>query len=171
MSKEKWKKIASFPGYAVSSHGRVSGRQKALLTPFIGGNGHPSVYLYRDGGAVVRRESVHVLVLETFFGPRPKPGMQGRHLNGKKTVNRLSNLKWGTPLENVHDAMKHGVHVRPKFGEKHMGATITDAVAKEIKRRLAEGLTTRQIVDATGVKRHTVNNIKAGRSFRLVTAS
>lgn len=56
-----------------------------------------------------RREvvGVHRLVLLAFVGPCP-PGMEGLHANDVPDDNRLVNLRWGTPKENVADAIRNG---------------------------------------------------------------
>lgn len=54
-----------------------------------------------------KRHSVHVLVAEAFFGPRPT-GMVVRHLNGDASDNRPSNLAYGTQSDNIADCFRHG---------------------------------------------------------------
>jgi hypothetical protein len=51
---------------------------------------------------VRRTYQVHRLVMLAFTGPCPE-GMQVRHLNGIPDDNRLENLIYGTPAENMHD--------------------------------------------------------------------
>lgn len=53
---------------------------------------------------------VHRLVLLAFVGPCP-PGMQALHENDVPDDNRLVNLRWGTPQENVADAFRNGRRV------------------------------------------------------------
>lgn len=52
---------------------------------------------------------VHILVLETFIGPRPD-GKLGCHDDGNPANNALDNLYWGTPSENQMDRVRHGTH-------------------------------------------------------------
>ena len=51
------------------------------------------------------------LVLETFISPCPK-GEECRHLDGNKQNSNLSNLCWGTRLENRHDEFAYKGHCR-----------------------------------------------------------
>lgn len=68
-------------------------------------HGYPTVEV--DG----RRLSVHILICETFYGPRPSTSRhEVRHLNGIRTDNRLENLRWGTVSENALDRVRHGTH-------------------------------------------------------------
>lgn len=53
---------------------------------------------------------VHVLVLETFTGPRPSPEHEGCHGDGDPSNNRLSNLRWDTSEANKRDMVRHGNH-------------------------------------------------------------
>lgn len=57
----------------------------------------------------------HVLVLEAFICPRPEK-MQCCHNNGIPDDNRLVNLRWDTPKNNVHDRKFHGTY---QYGEKN----------------------------------------------------
>lgn len=49
------------------------------------------------------------LVLLAFRGPRPS-GLQARHANGIRTDDRLSNLNYCTPSQNVRDQVRHKTH-------------------------------------------------------------
>lgn len=43
-----------------------------------------------------------------------------RHLNGIRTDNRVENLRWGTPKENMADKVAHGNH--PQLNRTHCPA-------------------------------------------------
>ncbi len=51
---------------------------------------------------------VHHLVARAFLPPRPK-GTQLNHKDGVKQNNRLKNLEYLTPKENVRHAMRLGL--------------------------------------------------------------
>src|SRR4051794_38431819 len=102
------------PGYCVGDDGSVwscvKWSRKGLikygewrqLKPHPQSRGHCTVELGRDN---IR--FIHRLVLEAFVGPCPD-GLECRHLDGDPGNNLLSNLKWGTRLENFQDSVKHG---------------------------------------------------------------
>lgn len=98
---ENWKPVVNLPGYLVSDQGRVA---RLLSDTPSARTGYVRVNL---GGKV---RLVHQLVLEAFRGPRPV-GHLSRHLNDIKTDNRLQNLVWGTPSENIEDAFDNGGRV------------------------------------------------------------
>lgn len=50
---------------------------------------------------------VHRLVLLAFVGPCPE-GCDGLHGPGGHTDNRLVNLYWGTPIQNMMDKYRDG---------------------------------------------------------------
>ena len=54
-----------------------------------------------------KTHKAHRLVLEAFVGPCPT-GLETRHLNGVRNDNRLDNLAWGTPAEQMDDILRHG---------------------------------------------------------------
>jgi hypothetical protein len=104
---ELWAELTDWPGYQVSSHGRVYSMQRVtidkngrrstvpgkMLKPTLSRQ-HLTVSLRRDGKTWTR--SIHRLVLAAFVGPPPKR-MQVRHHNKIGTDNRLSNLEYATP--------------------------------------------------------------------------
>jgi len=74
-----------------------------------GKHSYARVGLLREGR--LKHMLVHRLVLEAFVGPCPE-GMECRHLDGDPTNNRLSNLCWGTKMENHADRVTHGTDFR-----------------------------------------------------------
>jgi hypothetical protein len=126
---ERWLPVADYEGiYEVSDQGRVrsldrtvphghTGTRRAagkVLCPVIDSVGYPFVHL---GRRPQRRVRIHVLVLETFVGPRPS-GLHGLHRDDVKTNGRLSNLRWGTQSENIADGWVNTRRKRRDQGAK-----------------------------------------------------
>src|SRR5438309_620970 len=113
MTRERWRNIPGWPGYKVSSNGRVKSVDRVLSDGRLCGGamlkGAPDKddYLYVSlcDGPRRRRIAVHVLVLEAFTGPRPD-GQEARHGPGGRQDNRTVNLRWGTHRENEQDKWK-----------------------------------------------------------------
>ena len=114
-----WLPVPGFEGrYEVSDDGQVKvlaapgrGRfnQDRILKVGKDGPGYRQVLLYPGDGRKYVRKRVHVLVLETFVGPRPE-GAFGRHIDDDRENNHLSNLRWGDRSSNSRDAVRNGVH-------------------------------------------------------------
>ena len=78
---------------------------------------------------------VHRLVCIVFYGPCPAD-MEARHLNGVRSDNSASNLRWRTRKENSDDKIRHGTLCTK---EQHGRAKITEHQAKRIRQRCAAG--------------------------------
>lgn len=167
---EVWRPIKSFPGYEVSTLGRVrswrvGGRSKrrfsrpCLLKPTINylRDSYAQVVLVCGGRPHVR--TVHRLVLETFVGRRPA-GKETRHKNGDSLDNRLRNLAWGTKSENDVDKIRHGTS---QHGERNHQAKLSNRQAAAIRRSTKP---LRTVAARYGVSEGTVCNIRLGRSRR-----
>lgn len=126
---EIWKPIPEYEGYyEVSDQGRVRSIDRVIvrdngmpqtvrsrvLRPALNRLGYEGCHLYRRG--MGEGFSVHRLVLLAFVGPCPE-GMEVRHLNGVPADNRLTNLRYGTSLENKMDIIRHGRH--PEMMKTH----------------------------------------------------
>lgn len=131
---EAWKAIPGYESYAVSDQGRVmriargnGTRPGHILKPQRNGYGYRHVGLYREGSC--KTITIHTLVMLAFVGPRPE-GMEVNHIDGDKTNNRLSNLEYVTPQENI----LHAVRVLEKgIGESAGRAKLTEAQVKAVR--------------------------------------
>jgi hypothetical protein len=111
----RWAQVSDFPAYEVSTDGRIRSCDRTVgggkfgsyprmqrgreLTPSLTGTRrYPTVTLYAGGQS--RRVTIHVLVLETFVGPRP-PGHEGRHKDNNPANCSIDNLYWGRPGSSV----------------------------------------------------------------------
>lgn len=74
---------------------------------------YPHFNVYRDNKRFTGH--VHILMLETFIGPRPD-GMECCHEDGNPLNNMLTNLRWDTPVGNAKDTKRLGRHWSPFRG-------------------------------------------------------
>lgn len=145
------------PGYWVSSDGQVwslrpvngrgpllSWEQRRELKQSVQDNGYYTVVIDRQ------TKAVHALVLETFVGPAN--GKQCRHLNRDKSNNRLTNLAWGTGVDQANDREKHGTKLK---GSKVGTAKLTEAQVLEA-RSLTQIMSYQTLAKKFGVSRSTI---------------
>lgn len=109
-------KFVSLHGYEdtheISAEGVVRSKPHAtttgrVLTPQVDNNGYTVITICSGGRA--KAHKLHRLLLSTFVRP-PKPGEEGRHLDGNRSNNDLNNLAWGSRLDNEADKKRHGTH-------------------------------------------------------------
>lgn len=155
---EIWKTIERYPGYQVSSEGRIKslkGKTERILTASPRQTAdYLQVCLTVDGRTTTKL--VHQLVCTAFHGERPK-GMVTRHLNGDSLDNRAVNLKWGTPQENAQDRKAQG-----GYGRKRSRLTddeIIDAVTS-----FKAGESCYSIARRLGRARKTIDDLTNGRN-------
>lgn len=165
---EEWRPVVDFPGYEVSSMGRVRrivGGQgavagKVLTWHLCTKTGYPNVRMQRNGKA--HGPTVHKVVCRAFYGPLPD-GMLTRHLDGNKLNNNLSNLVYGTPQQNMLDRNTHGTM---PHGENHHKAKLLAVDVGAIRTRYAAGTSAAALAAEKGVSRSTIHRIAAGKSWK-----
>ncbi len=96
---ETWKAVPNCSGYFVSDLGRVSS-SKWGRTRILKPSRHPRGYCIVTVGNVCK--TVHRLVALAFLG---ESDLQVNHRNGDKADNRLCNLEYISPAENVRHAI------------------------------------------------------------------
>lgn len=105
--------IPEFPGYWVSSDGRVFSTKWGSLKELkqtTQSKGHKQVFLYPDGGksGVPKGLKVHRLVAQMFLLKSDPSFDIVRHLDDDPSNNDVSNLAWGTQSDNMRDAVRNG---------------------------------------------------------------
>lgn len=122
MPREQWLPVPGWPAYEVSSHGRVRRLgMPGVLAQRADGHGYLTVTLSDSPRRKTAR--VHVLVAEAFLGPRP-PGLQIRHLDSRSWNCAVSNLAYGTAVENAQDRRRVNKNLR---GRKQGSTSESDA--------------------------------------------
>ncbi|MFV0400614.1 MAG: HNH endonuclease signature motif containing protein [Oscillospiraceae bacterium] len=109
-------------------------------------------------------EPVHKLVLEAFVGVRPE-GMVCRHLNGNSLDNRLLNLCWGTPQENVRDSIRHGTAACLRHGENSVAAKLKLSDIYEIKQLYQSGYLQRELSEQFDVTQRHISDIVRNKTW------
>lgn len=127
-------------------------------------DGYLRVSFHYDGAYITK--FIHVLVLETWTGPRPR-GAISRHLNGVNTDNRRKNLKWGTHAENSADRAAHG---RTQRGQRHYRAKLTEANVRAILAAPQRHGIKTELARKYGVSDAMIGYIRRGESWKHVDA-
>ncbi|MBN2661602.1 MAG: HNH endonuclease [Tannerellaceae bacterium] len=120
MQKEIWKDVAGYEGlYQVSNLGRVKSIPRKV-TNGTGGefftkpkimnrhkdtSGYHAIALCKN--SKMKKTKLHRIIAKAFI-PNPDNKPQVDHINGIRTDNRLSNLRWVTPSENNKNGYRNG---------------------------------------------------------------
>ena len=175
---EIWKALPNYEGiYEVSNLGQI----RSLTREVIYSNGrkhihHGKILKFSDheyGYYLVTlcnynqiQLPIHVLVLQTFYGPAPE-GYLCRHLDGNPQNNRLYNLIWGTHKENYADMVKHERRYNQQ-GENGPQAKLNNDQIKIIKEKLRKGARRIDLAKKFNVNSNTIGDIKMGRTWKHI---
>ena len=184
MEKEIWKDIKDFPNYQVSNYGRVRSVDHYQERVSKYGKRYYNLYKgkilaikdirgYKNVGLTLKgkvwTKQIHRLVMTTF---KPIPNMedfQVNHIDGDKSNNKIDNLEWVTPLENIHHAYDTGLNKkREQRGEENTQSKLTDEQVKQIKYELLERMSDKDITKMFGVCRQSINNIRRGVTWKHI---
>jgi hypothetical protein len=172
--REEWRDVPGYEGfYSISSLGRLyshprpskNARRKNYGGGFLKGTtrhrrGYVWVALTRDNAQKLIQ--LHRLVLLTFVGPCPE-GLQACHNNDVKADNRLSNLRWDTPLANAVDRTANGNYAH---GARVSGARLTESNVREAVRLKIGGSRNCDIARKFNVSNETVCCIFQRRTWK-----
>ena len=142
--------------------------KERILKPF------PSPhYLAVEICGEIRRERayVHLLVLETFHGPKPE-SKEGSHLNGNELDNRAENLCWETHQENNLRKREHGTSGKGRIGlrgRKNPNAKLTEDDIRWIRKIYATGMYSQsKLAEIYEVGQDTISSIVNYDTWRHV---
>jgi DNA-binding transcriptional regulator YiaG len=175
-SLEEWRPVVGYEGlYEVSSLGRVRGVTRRVPNPsckvmtvkgkilrlYQGKHGYMQFGPWKDGAQ--RTLLVHQEVLRAFVGePR---GLECRHLDGDRTNNALTNLRYGTKSQNADDKNTHGTMAR---GTRQGLSKLTEADVLHIRRD--RSMTIKALAELYGIHCSTVFKVRRGETWRHVNA-
>jgi len=143
------KSIPGFSNYSVDDTGRVFGRRGRELCQSLSHDGYKRIGIFNDDG-VRKTVKTHRLVLYAFFGPCPA-GQEGRHLDGDRLNNNVSNLAWGTKAENGKDKRRHErSYNNGNESARHVDRD-TKSIVVEMRERAAAGESVRSFYAEYGV--------------------
>ncbi len=162
-----WFSILEFPSYDVNIDGKIRSRNphrsESRVLKATPCQGYHMVKLHAPGRQKVFK--VATLVMQRFVGERPK-GMQINHVNGIKTDDRLENLKYVTPSENIRHAVRTGLK-RSQKGEDHGMARLKEEQVLEI-RTFPEYITHKELAEVYEVSGSTISEIRRHISWRHI---
>ena len=154
---ELWVDLPGYEGlYQVSNLGSVRRPDGKVLKGSLNSNGYRRHGL--TSGGQVKWVSVHSMVMLAFVGPRPA-GFAIDHINGDRTDNRLSNLRYCTAHENAANMIERGAQVT---GERHGSAKLTFEQAVEIVLDRRRGMRCAVIARKHGIGRDRASYISRG---------
>jgi hypothetical protein len=177
MENEIWRDIIGLKGlYQVSNIGRVksigrnvnlsSGKVRKLKDRILHGTnslGYRSVVL--KVGTRSQTFKVHRLVAEAFI-PNPEKKLCINHINGVKDDNRIENLEWCTPSENIKHAYEKLGKTRTmtgKLGANHPNAKRIMVLNKNTGEKVGEYLSGRDCAREMGLNYTVMNNALRGK--------
>lgn len=158
--KELWKPLLEYKGIEVSSIGRIrkaanKSRKERILTEFPKDrDGYYRCSVQRLDGTWTS-QPVHRLVAKAFI-PRTKNRDIVNHIDGNRTNNRIENLEWVTPKENVIHSFKFGSRKICKQVSKK--TILTDFQVNQIG-KLRELYTVNQIAKLFNIEYQSLKNI------------
>jgi hypothetical protein len=115
-----------------------------------------------------RTFQVHQLVAKTFL-TNEKNLPHVNHIDGNGLNNRLDNLEWISPRDNVTHAYQSGLR-RSMRGEMSSSAKLTEKQVREIKKYLEEGaFSQRKLAEIYQVVPMVITQIKLRKTWKHVS--
>lgn len=130
-----WKVIPDTNGYyEVSDTGQVRNIRTGKILKPRNKKGYHNYNLSVDGES--KQVFAHHLVAQAFIGDRPE-GMFVLHWDDDKHNNHVSNLRYGSPKENVSDSKRNGCFRSHKLTQEDRQQIITRRKAGEMLKVIA----------------------------------
>lgn len=165
MDNVEWRDIPSLVGlYKASNLGEIwSVRKRKKICLWPDRVGYLRFNISRN--CKIRKMFVHRAIMEAFVGPCPE-GFQVNHRDGEKSNNRIDNLEYVTPLQNMTHASKTGLRPPSMMGENNYTAKLTNEEVLRIRELKRMGSKTKALAKMFNVSIGTISSIVANRKWR-----
>ncbi|MEK6879243.1 MAG: NUMOD4 domain-containing protein [Nanoarchaeota archaeon] len=175
--KEIWKDVVGYEGiYKVSNRAKVKSlprldalghkRRGKIIKPRKSNRNYLRVALYKKG--IAKDFSIHRLVAIAFIS-NPYNYPQVHHKNDIQDDNYLENFKWGTALQNTHDAIKNGCFANAAKGDDNSMAKFSKEQVIEMRKMWGTGkFYQKQIAEKFNTWQGTVSAIVLRKSWKHI---
>lgn len=147
--------------YCADVNGRIWSKARtgewALLKPYKGTKGYQILSVGIAGTWPTKH--VHALVCSAFYGARPTPKHQVRHLDGNPKNNSPENLDWCDQPQNWTDRDRGGKGVRAN----HWAAKLNEEKVADIR---SKRISQRDFGRLYGVSQSTIWEIQSGNTWK-----
>jgi len=162
---EEWRQVPGFPGYEISSAGKVRSYKRSAVPKHLKlkqwKDGYVNVLLWRDHKQHPKRTSR--LIALAFHGAPPIGRNEAAHNDGDQLNNTVENIRWASRKENAEDSVKHGTSL---FGEKNYNNKLGERNASIIKYLLTLGHKRPELAETFSVSRACIGLIERGISWK-----
>jgi len=103
----------------------------------------------------------HKLALIFWNNGEEKEGLQALHSCDNPACCNPTHLRWGTPKDNIYDAMERGHHKKPPVyrGEAHPHSKLKWVDVDRIRKLYGEGIKVKDMAKEYGVSENTIYRI------------
>lgn len=164
---EIWKDVPGYEGlYQASDKGRLKSfikQERILKGSICKKKGYVHVSLHKNN----KRKSLrmHQVIMMTFVG-KPPLGKEVCHKDGNPSNNELSNLYYGTRVENQADCTRHGTRYLPiTLGELNPRARLDSYDVQLIRLFYEIGLQIKTLAEIWEVSTSAISKIVNGRTW------
>ena len=172
---EIWIDVVNFEeNYQVSNMGRFRSKDTIInrtygksyvkigriLKPTYYSNGYNQLMLYKDKK---RYTFIAHRVIASHFIPNIDDKKEVNHINNVKDDNRVENLEWCSPSENIQKALIHNPNFGKNRGKENNRLTEIDVI--QIKKMINDNLKNNEILSKYKISASSFFNIKSNKTW------
>lgn len=160
---EIWKDVPSLDGhYQVSNLGNVRRIMCRAVKGCANSSGYKQITSHAPGFGKKTR-TIHSMIMEAFVAPRPV-GYHIAHYNGDRVDNRIENLRYASPKENIGDDRRR--HDTLPKGERNYKTKFKES---DIIHILKSQETNSALAKKYGVTNECISNIRRRKTWAHVS--